>query len=85
MVPVAGMTTAVRRSRVPMGLMAVGAAGAVGVLMWRRSRAGADSVWILDSDADVEPVGRWQDADRRAAADDSLDAGRRDSPANRWP
>lgn len=82
-VPLAG--TAVRRSRVPMGLMAIGAAGAVAVLMWRRSRAGSDSVWILDSDADVEPVGRWQDSDRRASADDSLDAGRRDSPANRWP
>lgn len=84
-VPLAAVTTAARRSRAPMGLMALGAAGAVGLLWWRRSRSGADSVWILDSDADVEPVGRWQEGDRRSAADDTMDSGRRESPANRWP
>jgi hypothetical protein len=84
-VPLAAVTTAARRGRAPIGLMALGAAGAVGLLWWRRSRAGADSVWILDSDADVEPVGRWQEGDRRTAADDTMDSGRRESPANRWP
>jgi hypothetical protein len=83
--PLGALPTVARRSRVPMGLMAIGAAGAVGVLMWRRSRAGADSVWILDADADAEASGgRWQDVDSRAAADDAMDS-RRDSPANRWP
>jgi hypothetical protein len=83
--PVA-VTTVARRGRAPMALMVLGAAGAVGLLWWRRSRGDADSVWILDSDSDVEPVGRWQERDSRAAADDApTDAGRRDSPANRWP
>ncbi len=78
--------TAARRGRAPLGLMAIGALGAVGLLWWRRSRTGADSVWILDSDSDVEPVGRWQEGDRRGATDDSaMDPGRRESPANRWP
>lgn len=84
-VPLAAVTTAARRGRAPIGLMVLGAAGAVGLLWWRRSRVGADSVWILDSDADVEPVGRWQEGDRRSAADDTMDSGRRESPANRWP
>lgn len=84
-VPLAAVGTAARRSRTPIGLMALGAAGAVGLLWWRRSRADADSVWILDSDADVEPVGRWQEGDRRSAADDAMDSSRRESPANRWP
>ncbi|MBS2531302.1 hypothetical protein KGQ20_00810 [Catenulispora sp. NF23] len=83
--PVA-VTTVARRGRAPLGLMAIGALGAVGLLWWRRSRAGADSVWILDSDSDVEPVGRWQEGDRRGGADDTaMDPGRRESPANRWP
>ena len=78
--------TAVRRGRAPMGLMALGAAGAVGLLLWRRSRSETDSVWILDSDSDVEPVGRWQERESRAGAEDApMDAGRRDSSANRWP
>ena len=50
-VPLVTVTTAAPRSRAPLGMMAVGAAGAVGLLWWRRSRAGADSVWILDSDS----------------------------------
>jgi len=83
--PLAAVTAA-RRGRAPIGLMALGAVGAVGLLWWRRSRADVDSVWILDSDTDVEPVGRWQENDSRAAADDTaMDSGRRDSPANRWP
>lgn len=79
-----GVVTAARRGRAPIGLMAIGAAGAVGLLWWRRSRAAADSVWILDEDSDVEPVGRWQEQDR-AAGQDAKDFGRRESPANRWP
>lgn len=85
-VPLAAVTTAARRGRAPIALMAFGAAGAVGLLWWRRSRAEADSVWVLDSDADVEPVDRL--GDRRSAADDAMeskDSGRRESPANRWP
>lgn len=84
-VSVVPLAAAARRSRTPIGLMVLGAAGAVGLLWWRRSRSGADSVWILDSDADVEPVGRWQEGDRRSAADDTMESGRRESPANRWP
>jgi len=84
-VPLAAVTTAARRSRAPIALMAVGAAGAVGLLWWRRSRTGTDSVWILDSDADVEPMGRWQEGDRRSAADDTMESERRESPAKRWP
>ncbi|MEY9892408.1 hypothetical protein ABIA35_000464 [Catenulispora sp. MAP12-49] len=83
--PVAVVTTAARRGRAPIGLMVLGAAGAVGLLWWRRSRSNADSVWILDSDPDIEPVGRWQERDSRAGADDTMDSGRRESPANRWP
>lgn len=79
-----GVVTVARRGRAPIGLMVLGAVGAVGLLWWRRSRSAADSVWILDSDADVEPVGRWQEQDR-AAADDAKEFGRRESPANRWP
>ena len=82
----AAAVTAARRSRAPLALMALGAAGAVGLLWWRRSRAEVDSVWILDSDSDVEPVGRWQEDENRAAADDTATgSGRRESPANRWP
>jgi hypothetical protein len=85
-IPLATVTTAARRSRAPLVLMAIGAACAVGILWWRRSRTGPDSVWILDSDSDVEPVGRWQERDNRADADDTgMDTSRRDSPANRWP
>lgn len=83
--PLTAVTTVARRGRAPLGLMTIGAAGAVGVLLWRRSRAGEDSVWILDSDSDVEPVGRWQEGDRATAADDNMESGRRESPANRWP
>ncbi|WP_370364870.1 hypothetical protein [Catenulispora sp. GP43] len=82
--PVAVVTSA-RRGRAPLGLMVLGAAGAVGLLWWRRSRSNADSVWILDTDTDVEPVGRWQERDSRASADDTMESGRRESPANRWP
>ncbi|NUR58679.1 MAG: hypothetical protein HOV87_08315, partial [Catenulispora sp.] len=72
-VPVAAVTKAARRSKVPMALMALGAAGAVGVLWVRRARTGRDSVWILDDDNDVEPVGRWDERDSRANAVDDMD------------
>ncbi|GAA1959285.1 hypothetical protein GCM10009838_14510 [Catenulispora subtropica] len=99
-VPMATVTTAARRGRAPMGLMVLGAAGAVGVLLWRRARMDRDTVWILDDDSDNEPVGRWHEGDSRAGAHDDLDSRahrardgrdldspshRRDSPANRWP
>ena len=72
-VPVAVVTKAARRSKVPMALMALGAACAFGVLWVRRARTGRDSVWILDDDNDVEPVGRWEDRDSRANAVDDMD------------
>ncbi|GAA2043215.1 hypothetical protein GCM10009839_52870 [Catenulispora yoronensis] len=94
--PVATVTTVTRRGRAPMALMALGAAGAVGVLLVRRSRMDRDSVWILDEDAEMEPVGRWEEADARATANrrdrsagtddaDASSSDRKDSPANRWP
>jgi hypothetical protein len=72
-VPVAVVTKAARRSKAPMALMALGAAGAIGVLWVRRARTGRDSVWILDDDNDVEPVGRWDERDSRANAVDDMD------------
>lgn len=59
-----------------MGLMLFGAAGAVALLWMRRSRSGGDSMWILDDDSDIEPVGRWHEGDSRAeAADDMIGEG----------
>lgn len=93
--------TAARRSKGPAVLMVLGAAGAVGVLLWRRSRTGGDTVWILDDDNDIEPVGRWHEGDSRGrgadkpADDRDVDrdvsrpggdkGDRKDSAANRWP
>jgi len=85
--PMTAVTTAARRSRTPMGLMLLGAAGAVVVLWLRRSRTG-DSMWILDDDSDIEPVGRWHEGDSRVgAADDKIgkSAEPRDSGADAGP
>ncbi|MFL6111358.1 MAG: hypothetical protein ACJ786_08400, partial [Catenulispora sp.] len=69
--PMAAVTTAARRGKTPMGLMLLGAAGAVGVLWLRRSRTG-ESMWILDDDSDIEPVGRWHEGDSRGGAADDM-------------
>jgi len=71
--PVSAVTTAARRSKAPMTLMILGAAGAAGILAWRRSHADRESVWILEDDSDIEPVGRWHEGDSPADMHDDLD------------
>jgi hypothetical protein len=69
--PLGTATTAARRGKAPM-MMAIGVAGMVGALLWRRSRTDRDTVWILDEDSDIEPVGRWPEGDSHLATHDAV-------------
>jgi uncharacterized iron-regulated membrane protein len=77
-----------------VALMAIGGVAAAGVMWWRRSRIGTDSVWILDEDdSDIEPPDGWHEGsaatpsstrstDRTAGLADS-EPSRKQS--NTWP